>query len=248
MTNNTPLKSKPNTEGSSTTYTLEQMKPFPNPNPYRPVMSVFYHLDRMEETFGPNPCDYLKLINPQGEVISLTCDSKRCSHCAPRKMWLISEQMHTGFGELAWIARLTNLENLNRALERAKKNRARHGDEFTYQIVGDPLQGWIVISDTQLVDEQRRMTLQDWSRRIIDLYQKAAARIRRSRALGRVSLVPLKRKAKEGTNWIRFADWGYPSHIAGQLQRHRINAERVKEQWDSIRERKLMRSALPDPY
>ena len=163
-------------------------------------------------------------------------------------MFLISEQMHTGFGTITWIARLTNLTELNRSLERAKKRRQRHGEDFLYQIVGDALQGWIVISDQQLVPQQAKKYLKDWTQRITELYQKAAARIRRSRLLCRVSLVPHRKDTEQGTTWRRFVEYGYIDHIKGQLQRHRVNAERRKQAWETIRERKSMLTALPDPY
>ena len=163
-------------------------------------------------------------------------------------MYLITEQMRTGFGTIAWIARLTNLIDLNRSLERAKKERQRKGTDFLYQIVGDALQGWIVISDHQLIPEQRKMQLKEWTKRITDLYQKAAARIRRSRLLGRVSLVPHKKSTEQGTTWRRYVEYGYITHIAGQLQRHRINAERRKQEWKAIREQKSTLTALPDPF
>lgn len=38
--------------------------------------------DQMEQTFGPNPCKSLELINTHTkEIIELTCDRKRCWHC-----------------------------------------------------------------------------------------------------------------------------------------------------------------------
>lgn len=160
---------------------------------------------KVEDTFGPNLCTGLKLHNEtSGEILALICDQKRCVHCSPRKQMTIQLQMQA-LGEYVFVARLTDLTDLNRSLERIKKQSQRGGIDYKYQIVGDERLGWIVISTVELLTEQRYMKLSDWTKRILDLYRYARGRIRRSYALGRVSLVPYRRRRNsgQGSSWYR---------------------------------------------
>jgi hypothetical protein len=108
-------------------------------------------------------------------------------------------------GSNVYVARLTNLTDLELGLQRVKKQAQREGYTYRYQIVGDDNLGYIVVSDVELIPEQRYMQLSDWTQRIIDLYRYARKRIRRSYALGRVSLVPLRRSSNSGqpSSWMR---------------------------------------------
>jgi len=145
--------------------------------------------DRLEETFGPNPCTYLPLTNSDtGERIGVTCDGKRCVYCGPRKKFILWHQTAT-MGTYAYIARLTSLAEVEQSLEAAKKRKQRNAEQYTYTIVGDDTLGYIIISNVQLVDEQRYMALADWKDRVLDLYHHAVRKLRRSRVLGRMSLV-----------------------------------------------------------
>ena len=142
--------------------------------------------DRVNDTLGPNPCDQARFINTlTGEEIGTTCDRKRCPHCGPRKQLTIRLQLQAGFGDI------------DTALQLDKKRRQRHQvSDLTYQIVGDDNLGYVLITNRPLLDSQRRMTLKDWMDRILDLYHRAGQRIRRSRNLGRIGLVPNSHKSR----------------------------------------------------
>ena len=160
----------------------------------------------IEDTFGPNPCDQLHLHNTEtGETLNLTCDTKRCLHCGPRKKAILQHQMQQLLGRYVYIARTTDKTLIDRGIEAAKKRRQRNGEDFYYTIVGDATLGYLIISNTQLLDEQRLMDIRDWWKRILDTYHHAVQRIRRSRAFGRMSLVTLRRKGNKGhpSPWLR---------------------------------------------
>ena len=161
--------------------------------------------DKIEATFGPNPCQQLHLQTDQGEHLYLTCDNKRCIHCGPRKKAIIQLQMEASFGEYAYITVYDNRLDLDRAISSTRKRAQRDNHKPLIQSVGDSTLGWIVVSDRPMRDNQRLTTLADWTRRILDTYHHSVQRIRRSYALGRVSLLTQRRRAKSGqtSSWYR---------------------------------------------
>ena len=161
--------------------------------------------DKIEATFGPNPCTQLHLQTEDGDNLYLTCDNKRCVHCGPRKKLTIQLQAEQTFGDHAYITTFDNRQELDRALETARKAASRRSEEFIFQSVGDATLTYIVASNRPLLDGQRMSMLGDWMRRILDYYHRSVQRIRRSYALGRVSLVTLRRKGKSGqaSPWSR---------------------------------------------
>ncbi len=153
---------------------------------------------KVEDTFGPNPCKRIKLVNKAtGETMRMLCNTKRCIHCGPRKQALIQFQLYE-LGEYAYISSGENIEDINRCLEKIKKRARAAGVEYIYQIVGDDSLGYILVSDVKITEQQTLNKLDSWMRRILDRYHDAGRRIRRSRALGRVSLIRLYRKSKSG--------------------------------------------------
>lgn len=94
--------------------------------------------------------------------------------------------------------RLDTQEELSRAIERTKKQAQRTDNELLYQSVGDSTLGFILTSNQPIEYGQRLTSLSDWMQRILDMYHHSVQRIRRSYALGRVSLVTLRRKGKSG--------------------------------------------------
>jgi len=169
------------------------------------------HIDiaqRVEDTFGPNPCDQLKLIHKDGSTIRIPCNGKRCIHCGPRKEMLITLQMEAGFGQYAYITTFTSRQSLDRCIEKVRKAATRAGEQLLLQSVGDPTLGWIVTSNRPMEESQRLTTLADWTRRIIERYHHSVNRIRRSYLLGRLSLVRIRRTTKSGQP----SPWHYQSH------------------------------------
>ena len=156
--------------------------------------------ETIEDTFGPNPCTSLTLTNKEtGEHYKSPCDGKRCVHCGPRKKATIQRQLENGLGEHAYITAYTDITELNRAIERTRKQAQRTGQALLLQSVGDATLGWIIASNHRIDDHSRLSMLSDWMRRILDRYHHSVQRIRRSYALGRVSLVTLRvRKGKSG--------------------------------------------------
>jgi hypothetical protein len=154
--------------------------------------------DKVENTFGPNPCTTLHLQTDDGDHLNLTCDRKRCVDCGPRKKLTIQLQMQQGFGDNAYITTYTDRITLDRDIERTRKAARRSGHSLLLQSVGDDTLGYIVVSDRPIHTGQRLTTLSDWTRRILDTYHHSVRRIRRSYALGRVSLVTLYRKSNSG--------------------------------------------------
>jgi hypothetical protein len=159
---------------------------------------------RIEDTLGPNPCQAARFVNNDtGDEIGTVCDRKRCPDCGRRKQLTIKLQMEAGFGDLAYIGRTMSRGDIDRALETDKKKRQRgQVDDLAYQIVGDDSLGYVIVSSRPLIDEQRRMELREWTQRILDLYHRAGQRIRRSRILGRLGLVPNshRRRRESGTS------------------------------------------------
>jgi len=159
--------------------------------------------DKVEDTFGPNPCTSLRLRHDDGTVIELACDGKRCVHCGPRKELTIRLQMDS-IGHFGYIKRYRTRSELNKSIERIRQQAKRADDrDMLYQSVGDETLGWILVSNYQLEDEQNRTDIRDWYDRIIGQWHHSVQRMRRSRALGRVSRLTYKRKAKSvhGSSW-----------------------------------------------
>ena len=157
--------------------------------------------DKIEATFGPNPCTTLHLQTNDGDHLYLTCDRKRCVDCGPRKEMTIWLQTIQEIGPIGYVDRIQpgeSLEEFEQGLQRAKKEAQRGGEPTTYQVVGDSTLGRIILSTRPLTPNARRMNLDEWRKRVIDMYHHSVQRIRRSYALGRVSLVTLYRKGKSG--------------------------------------------------
>ena len=56
--------------------------------------------EKLEDTFGPNPCTSLKLLNDQtGDLLELPCNGTRCVDCSPRKHAKIQMQLQTTLRE-----------------------------------------------------------------------------------------------------------------------------------------------------
>jgi hypothetical protein len=164
--------------------------------------------DKVEATFGPNPCQQLHLQTNTGDHLYMVCNLKRCIHCGPRKKATFWEQTKATLGANVYVTRIKPGESLNeltRGLERAKKESQRNGIETPYAVVGDDTLGRIVISEHPIHPNQRRMDLDAWRDRILDLWHHSVERLRRSRIFGSVSLVTLKRKGKsgQGSPWWR---------------------------------------------
>jgi len=154
--------------------------------------------DKVEDTFGPNPCTSLRLRHDDGTVIELACDGKRCIHCGPRKELTIRLQLDS-IGHYGYIRRYRTRNGLDRCIERIRKQAARTGDDtLLYQSVGDETLGWIIVSNYQLEDDENRTNIRDWYDRIIGQWHHSVQRMRRSRALGRVSRLTYRRKGKTG--------------------------------------------------
>ena len=157
--------------------------------------------EKIQNTFGPNPCTTLHLQTDDGDHLHLTCDRKRCVDCGPRKKAQLWLQTTNTLGANVYVTRIEpgeSLEPLTRGLERAKKDAQRKGISTAYTVVGDDTLGHIVISDHPIHPDQRRMALDDWRDRILDLWHHSVERLRRSRIFGSVSLVTLYRKSKSG--------------------------------------------------
>ena len=94
-----------------------------------------------------------------------------------------------GMGPYPYIARLER-DEIDRALERAKKKKQRKGIEFLYCVVGDGRngQGYLLITNIPLHREQRQMSLEDWRERIVIAY-RYGRRARITRGLVRLSLL-----------------------------------------------------------
>ena len=160
---------------------------------------------KVADTFGENPCQGLILENfyTGDEFLSL-CDSKGCGDCGPRKLMLMWLQLQANMGELAHIGRCTERTAMDQAISSTVRHARRHGDEFTYQIVGNHTAGWIVVANQQLRSGGLRlMELAEWKDRISEWYR--LGRVRRSHKLGRLSLLPIRRTSETGTpsHWQR---------------------------------------------
>lgn len=188
-------------------------------------------LDEMvEATLGPNPCRQLVLRQKADHTqsIAVVCDRKRCAHCGPRKQMRIRLQMRDGFGASAFITRterctqwltcgmheehmdtgahVHHYRPLKQAIDRAKQwKKAGKISDYTYQVVGDRSQGYLLISDVKMIPEQKRRNLAAWMDRILGLYLSAAERIRRSVSLGITRVSPLshisRRRSGEESAW-----------------------------------------------
>ena len=204
--------------------------------------------DKVEEKFGPNPCQRLTLQNSEtGETIHKACDSKRCHDCAPRKRWLLAQQTKA-LGDTIWVTRHHNYTDITRALERAKKQHQRNGIEYQYTITGDAYLGWIIASTVQIMPEQRWMALKDWLFPILDAYQYGDSRLRRSRILGRMSLVPLRAVVKQGTSMWRTVFKVTPETESSKIRRQIANIENMETTCNITKGPESLVGALPDPY
>ena len=158
-------------------------------------------LDTSDQTFGPNPCHRIRLLDPDANYQFFLCDSKRCSDCAPRKRLLVWFQTLNHFGDSAWVG----MVEVNTVLERAKNRKTRNGVEFTYTALGK-----LMISEPKLDAGQNFEPLSEWRTEFLEAYQ--GNRIRRSRALGSVSLVSpyiqgkKAHKEKATETWV-YAPW-----------------------------------------
>ena len=166
------------------------------------------NIDLIEDTFGPNPCQSLVLTHEDGTTFGSACDGKRCVHCGPRKKATIQHQLEQGLGERAYITTYTDRLTLDRDIERTRKAAQRTGTTLLLQSVGDSTLGYIVASNQRISDDSRLSLVSQWMRRILDTYHHSVERIRRSYALGRVSLVRLRRKGNSGqpSMWARLTD------------------------------------------
>lgn len=154
--------------------------------------------EKVTDTLGENPCRTLILLHENGDRLALTCNRKRCTDCGTRKQLTLQLQMEAAFGETVWVSDSLTRTQIQTALEAAKKRKQRLGTTFTYQVVGDDSLGYIIISDSQLHEQQRHSYLNQWVKRILNRYHMAARRIRRSLVIGSMSLVPLRKKSNRG--------------------------------------------------
>jgi len=166
--------------------------------------------EKLEDTFGPNPCTSLKLQHDNGQLIETGCDSKRCEHCSPRKQAKMQMQLQTAFGEYTYVLRVADPSKI---IARLKKQNDRHKLGWIYQSVGDDYLGYILISNLPIIENQNRTSLQDWLSRVIQQWLKGDKRVRRSRSLTSLSLFTLRvRKSASGDNrpkspWRRLSRW-----------------------------------------
>ena len=173
----------------------------------RASLKVTSIADKILSTFGPNPCTQLTLTTQTGDYLNLICDSKRCPDCSPRKQATMQLQLSETFGVNTYITTYQNTDELNRTIDRERKQARRTGTTFLYQSVGDNYLGHILITNTPTHTDHRRTNLQDWMKRIINNWLYGDNRIRRSRAIGRMSLVTLRRRAQSGTSpWSRLTE------------------------------------------
>jgi len=127
----------------------------------------------------------------------------------PRKELTIRLQLDS-IGHFGYIKRYTTRRQLDRSIERIRKQAARAGDEqLLYQSVGDPTLGWILVSNYQLEDEMNRTDVREWYDRIIGQWHHSVNRMRRSRSLGRVSRLTYKRKGNSGQPSV----WTFIKHV-----------------------------------
>lgn len=191
---------------------------------------------KVEDTLGPNPCTAAQYTHQDtGDTFGTVCDGKRCRDCGPRKQLTIKLQLEAGFGDLAYIGRTMTRTDIDRALETDKKKRQRgQAGELIYQIVGDPNLGFVIVSNRPLIAEQRHMQLRDWYARILDLYHRAGNRIRRSRTLGRIGLVPNshKKRRESGTGP---SSWHYKDGAAIDRARWEMAKRQLSEYYDGIK-------------
>ena len=188
---------------------------------------------QIEDTLGPNNCQALRLVHSdtQDEILGI-CDSKRCLDCGPRKQMAISLQMNA-MGPSAFHGRVepewdpetetmrADLTEVDRALEKLKKQKQRQGQDFTYQVTGDAIMGYQVISTVRLWTGQQLTKLSKVKKAILNAYHTASERIRRSQALGRVSLVPPRDRGELGTGpspWARAEPKVSPISLTPLLQ------------------------------
>ncbi len=157
---------------------------------------------KIEDTFGENPCENLKLHNSEtGETLEIPCNGKRCEHCSPRKILTMRLQMREAFGEYTYVLRTSDP---SRHIARLKKQAQRAGVEWLYQSVGDDYLGYILISNLPIEEGQNRTSLADWLERVVHQWMRGDKRIRRTRSIGRLSLLPIGKRAQRGTSpWAR---------------------------------------------
>ena len=162
--------------------------------------------ESIEDTFGPNPCKSLVLHNTEtGEIKELACDGKRCVHCSPRKQANMQYQLQEAFPEYTYILRVDDPAPI---IERLKKQNQRHDLGWVYQSVGDADMGYILISNLPIIENQNRTSLKDWLSRVVQQWVSSSRRVRRSRSIGRLSLLPIRRKRQQGTSvWKRVIMW-----------------------------------------
>ena len=162
--------------------------------------------EKLEDTFGPNPCTTLKLLNEvTNELVEKPCDGKRCVHCSPRKQANMQYQLESAFGEYAYVLRVNDPGPI---IQRLKKQNDRHDLGWIYQSVGDADMGYILISNLPIIEHQNRTSLKDWLQRVVESWVSSSRRVRRSRSIGRLSLLPLRRKRQQGTSvWKRVIMW-----------------------------------------
>ncbi len=162
--------------------------------------------EQIEDTFGPNPCTTLKLLNDEtGDLLELPCDSKRCQDCSPRKQLTMTLQLQTTFGEYTYVLRVTNPDKI---IARMKKQNDREDLGWMYQSVGDDYLGYIIISNLPIIENQNRTSLKDWLQRVIHNWLYGDKRLRRTRKIGRLSLFAYRRKCNKGQSaWARFVEF-----------------------------------------
>ena len=160
--------------------------------------------ESIEDTFGPNPCTSLKLLNDvTGDLLELPCDRKHCDTCGPRKQVKMRLQLQTAFGEYTYILRI---KDPTKVIARMKKQNDRHNLGWQYQSVGDEYLGYILISNLPIIENQNRTSLKDWLDRVLHNWLYGDKRIRRTRSVGRLSLFTLRVRAQRGTSmWKRLA-------------------------------------------
>ncbi len=160
--------------------------------------------EKLEDTFGPNPCTSLKLLNDvTGDLLELPCDRKHCQDCGPRKSLKMQIQLTETFGEYTYILRV---DDPGPIIQRMKKQNDRLDLGWVYQSAGDPQRGYILISNLPIYENQNRTSLKDWLKRVINKWMYSDGRLRRTRSIGRMSLVPVRVRTQQGTSvWKRLA-------------------------------------------
>ena len=157
--------------------------------------------EKIEEKFGTNQCRRMHFVNDTtGEEVWTACNSRKCMYCGPRVVEKLRLQTVAAFDQYVHIETYKTRTEVDTTLERIRKDAYRHGDKLLYLVVGDDQLGFIVATSLPQRPGQHLKTLSEWMERITNMYRSAHSRMRRSRAIGRLSQVTRRMKDAIGTS------------------------------------------------